>query len=99
MARFSPNLPLLFAALIFTTAAVNGAPKKRAASKATPAQATPPPTAPGELPLFAAGAIVIDGLTGETLYEKNADARFFPASTTKVMTALMIIEAGDLDRE
>ena len=54
---------------------------------------------PGDLPLTAQGAIVIDGLTGRTLYEKNSDTPFYPASTTKVMTALLVIEAGDLDRE
>src|SRR3954468_16556154 len=51
--------------------------------------------APGELPLSAAGAIVIDGQTGGTLYEVNSDAPQFPASTTKTMTALLIIEAGN----
>jgi D-alanyl-D-alanine carboxypeptidase (penicillin-binding protein 5/6) len=54
---------------------------------------------PGELPLTAQGAIVIDGLTGRALYEKNPDTPLYPASTTKIMTALLIIEAGDLDRE
>jgi D-alanyl-D-alanine carboxypeptidase (penicillin-binding protein 5/6) len=54
---------------------------------------------PGELPLTAQGAIVIDGLTGRALYEKNADTPLYPASTTKIMTALLVIEAGDLDRE
>lgn len=54
---------------------------------------------PGELPLVAQGAIVLDALTGETLYAKNADQPFYPASTTKILTALLVIEAGDLDRE
>src|SRR5688572_4594362 len=54
--------------------------------------------AEGELPLKAEGAIVLDGATGKALYEKNADAPYFPASTTKIMTALLVIEAGDLDR-
>ena len=53
----------------------------------------------GEIPLKADGAIVLDGYTGKALYEKNADAPQYPASTTKVMTALLIIEAGDLDHE
>jgi D-alanyl-D-alanine carboxypeptidase (penicillin-binding protein 5/6) len=53
---------------------------------------------PGELPLSADGAIVIDGYTGRTLYEKNADAPQYPASTTKIMTALLVIEAGALDQ-
>lgn len=51
------------------------------------------------LPLAARGAIVIDAHTGASLYEKNADEPQFPASTTKILTALLIIEAGDLDRE
>src|SRR5258706_55410 len=55
--------------------------------------------AEGELPLKADGAIVLDGYTGKPLYEKNADLPLFPASTTKVMTALLVIEAGELDRE
>jgi len=52
-----------------------------------------------ELPLVAKGAIVIDSATGQTLYEKNADEAQYPASTTKIMTALLVIEAGSLDRE
>ena len=55
--------------------------------------------AAGELPLKAKGAIVLDAYTGQPLYEKNADAAQYPASTTKIMTALLVIEAGDLDRE
>lgn len=54
--------------------------------------------AEGELPLKADGAIVLDGATGKPLYEKNADVVHYPASTTKIMTALLVIEAGDLDR-
>jgi D-alanyl-D-alanine carboxypeptidase (penicillin-binding protein 5/6) len=55
--------------------------------------------ADGEMPLAASGAIVIDGATGRTLYEKNSEAPQFPASTTKIMTALLVIEEGELDRE
>src|SRR5437773_406141 len=51
------------------------------------------------LPLAAKGAIVIDAQTGAPLYEKNADEPQFPASTTKIMTALLVIEAGNLDQE
>lgn len=53
----------------------------------------------GELPLAAKGAIVIDSYTGRTLYAKKADVPRYPASTTKIMTALLVIEAGDLERE
>ncbi len=44
-------------------------------------------------------AIVIDARSGETLYEKNADARLNPASLTKMMTLYITfqeIEAGRL---
>ena len=46
----------------------------------------------------AAGAVVIDADTGETLFEQNADARLPMASTTKIMTALVALGEGDLDR-
>ncbi|MCX6966464.1 MAG: D-alanyl-D-alanine carboxypeptidase [Verrucomicrobia bacterium] len=48
--------------------------------------------------LAAEGAIVLDALTGETLYEKNPHEQLYPASTTKILTALLVIEEGDLDR-
>lgn len=45
----------------------------------------------------APSAILIDALTGKVLYEKNADERRYPASTTKVMTGLLAVEYGKLD--
>jgi serine-type D-Ala-D-Ala carboxypeptidase (penicillin-binding protein 5/6) len=99
MARLLRSLPLLLAVTSVLLSDGLAAPKKKPVRKtATPAPATPIPTAPGELPLYADGAIVIDALTGQTLYEKNADQAQFPASTTKIVTALLIIEAGDLER-
>ncbi len=65
-------------------------------------KATPQPTrrmAEGELPILSKGAIVLDAYTGKSLYEKNPDEARYPASTTKILTALLVIEAGDLDRE
>ena len=67
-----------------------------AQSKDAPAGNNPPGDALG---LHARGAIVIDAHSGQTLYEKNADTPQFPASTTKVMTALLVIESGNLDQE
>lgn len=52
-----------------------------------------------ELPLVAKGAVVVDEYTGESLYEKNADESQYPASTTKILTALLVIEEGSLDKE
>ena len=37
-------------------------------------------------------AILIESKTGRVLYEKNANQKMFPASTTKLMTALLVIE-------
>lgn len=47
----------------------------------------------------AVSAILIEKETGTVLYEKNADEKRAMASTTKIMTAILTIEAGDLDRE
>ena len=44
-------------------------------------------------------AILLDGNTGRILYEKNADSRSLIASTTKIMTALVVCEQCNvLDR-
>ncbi|MDF1618439.1 D-alanyl-D-alanine carboxypeptidase family protein [Petrocella sp. FN5] len=45
--------------------------------------------------IVAEGAILIDGDTGQVLYEKNAHKRFYPASITKLMTALVASKALD----
>ena len=44
----------------------------------------------------AAAAILVDVDSGRVLYEQNADARMLIASTTKIMTALVAIQEGDL---
>ena len=48
--------------------------------------------------ISARSAVVLDGLTGKTLFEQNADEILPMASTTKIMTALVALENGDLDR-
>ena len=50
---------------------------------------------PGQL--SAAGAVVIEQSTGKVLYGKYEDRRLYPASTTKILTALLAAEYGDLD--
>ena len=40
-------------------------------------------------------AILIEGSSGVVLYEKDAKKKMYPASTTKIMTALVAIEAAD----
>lgn len=41
--------------------------------------------------------IVMEANTGRILYEKNAEERLYPASLTKIATAIYAIEHGDLD--
>lgn len=43
----------------------------------------------------AEGAVLVDGSSGRVLYEKNSDKRLYPASTTKIMTALVTLETLD----
>lgn len=47
----------------------------------------------------AKAAILINGDTGEVIYEHNADEMLPMASTTKIMTALLLCENGDFERE
>jgi D-alanyl-D-alanine carboxypeptidase (penicillin-binding protein 5/6) len=90
---------LLFAPAFFLPFREASAKPRPAAEKKPAPTATPSPSlAPGELPLAAQGAMLIDALTGKTLYEKNSNQPFYPASTTKILTALLVIEAGDLNR-
>ena len=50
------------------------------------------------LSLSAKSAILIDAQSREVLFQKNAFVRLPMASTTKIMTALVAIEQGNLDR-
>ena len=45
----------------------------------------------------AQAAILMDANTGVILYSKNIHERLYPASTTKIMTALLAMENGNLD--
>ena len=85
-----------------STKPVSPAPKKadpdRFQSQSPPSPL--PPEQPGDaLGLAARGAICINAGTGEVVFENNADEAFYPASTTKMMTALLVIESGNLDGE
>ncbi len=40
-------------------------------------------------------AVLVNAVNGEVMYEHNADMRVYPASTTKIMTALLTLEAVD----
>lgn len=49
--------------------------------------------------LYAESAILIDTNTGKILFEKNIDKKMYPASTTKIMTAILAIENCDLEEK
>jgi D-alanyl-D-alanine carboxypeptidase (penicillin-binding protein 5/6) len=42
-------------------------------------------------------ALLVEMESGQVLYEKNADMRWAPASTTKIMTALVALKNAELD--
>jgi len=47
--------------------------------------------------LSARAAIIMDAATGEVLWERNGSTPLPPASTTKVLTAIIALESGRLD--
>ncbi|MEG0157481.1 MAG: D-alanyl-D-alanine carboxypeptidase family protein, partial [Anaerovoracaceae bacterium] len=44
-------------------------------------------------------ALIIDNKTGEVLYQKNSEAQMTPASLTKIMTCILVLEALDMDKK
>jgi len=63
------------------------AEEARAASPALP----PTPQVTGK------AAVLMDARNGQILYEKNADQPMYPASTTKILTAIIALERSRLD--
>lgn len=64
-----------------------------------PAAARPvtKPGAPAKAPrVIASAALLMDSQTGQILYEQNAHVRREPASTTKILTAIIILEESNL---
>jgi D-alanyl-D-alanine carboxypeptidase (penicillin-binding protein 5/6) len=55
-------------------------------------QAATPPAPHGR------AALLIDGITGQILYQSNGAEKNFPASTTKLLTALVALEHGKLNQ-
>ena len=51
------------------------------------------------LKIYSEAAILIEKTTGEILYEKNAYDKKYPASTTKILTAILAIENCDLQEK
>ena len=102
-----PHLFLLGVALLATACSV--APSARPPGLENPVrqQVNRPletPLAPGAIPpspppaVAAESAIVVDIATGRVIYAKNADVRRPVASTQKIITALCVLDAGNLDK-
>jgi D-alanyl-D-alanine carboxypeptidase (penicillin-binding protein 5/6) len=87
------TISILASLLILLLMPANGA-RSRASEKPSPEKFA----ANGEPIVVAASADVVDSFTGEFLYLKNENALQYPASSTKILTALLIIESGDLDK-
>ncbi|MEG0997010.1 MAG: D-alanyl-D-alanine carboxypeptidase family protein, partial [Clostridia bacterium] len=49
--------------------------------------------------LYAKSAVLIEATTGDVIFEKSADERMYPASTTKIMTVLLGLMMGDMNQE
>ena len=49
------------------------------------------------LNVVAQSAAVVDSYSGDFLFAKNENAKQYPASSTKILTAIIVIESGDLD--
>ena len=64
---------------------------------AMPQQTFAAPSWPSGIAIEAEGGIVMDADSGAVLYGKNMNESYFPASITKILTALIVIENCDLD--
>ena len=76
--------------MIKEDAAVTGRRVSVAQADADPAERMPEP--PG---VSARSAVLIEGVSGRILYDKNKDTQMYPASTTKIMTALLAVESAE----
>jgi D-alanyl-D-alanine carboxypeptidase (penicillin-binding protein 5/6) len=91
---------LLLLAVLFLAGCSSPREVRRASPAPPPVAAAPSPEPvwPGNAPpLYAESAIMIDARTGEVLFQKNADMRRVPASTQKLLTALLVTRRGNLD--
>lgn len=55
------------------------------------------PDWPSDVSIQADGGILMDADTGTILYGKNMNQRYYPASITKILTALIVLEHCSLD--
>ncbi|MGE9270896.1 MAG: D-alanyl-D-alanine carboxypeptidase family protein [Verrucomicrobiales bacterium] len=92
-------LLFLFTALLFSACGGDPTPRHITSqpSSLSPRGGGIPKIAPPQI--YGQSAIVIDARSGEVLYAKNADQRRPVASTQKIITALVALDAGNLNKE
>lgn len=96
-------LPLRAAASILLSAMIISC-GGNAPSSVPPNRPAAPPARRNVVPehappsVFAESVIVVDIITGRVLYAKNADQRRAVASTQKIITALCVLDAGNLEK-
>ncbi|XHR30108.1 MAG: D-alanyl-D-alanine carboxypeptidase family protein [Chthoniobacteraceae bacterium] len=84
---------LMLVALTVPAGATTKKKSRRATVQPTPAYE------PGGTPRTRAASVVVaDAVSGAVLYEKNSNEARQPASTQKLLTALLVVEAGNLDK-
>lgn len=62
-----------------------------------PSESFAEPAWPQDVLIEAEGGILVDADSGTVLYGKNIHQRYYPASITKILTALIVIERCKLD--
>lgn len=80
-----------------TDDAQNGSDGAQNTQNSTTPKAEEASDAMPEFSADAAAAILVNAETGDVLYEHNATEKAYPASTTKIMTALLVLENMDPD--
>ncbi len=82
--KFSKRIVLVISILFFIILLMFLSPFSTAASSNSPGN------------ISSESVILIEGTTGEILYEKNSYQSMYPASITKILTAIIAIEEGNL---
>ena len=62
----------------------------------TPAILSPVNAEETNFTIYSSGAVLLDSSTGKMLYGKNENQKLYPASTTKILTAILAIENCNL---
>jgi serine-type D-Ala-D-Ala carboxypeptidase (penicillin-binding protein 5/6) len=90
-----PSLAVMLALAAFLVIAAPAAARRSPPPKAPRYPIVPPD--PRQPPVLgSAAAILVDARTGQVLFEQNSHARVYPASTTKILTSILLLETANL---